>query len=120
MKRPATTAKMKLDVLKKFGATVQCAMCDVTCLISEIEYDHRHQLSQGGDHSVENLRPLCELCHSIKTNGTKATTYGSDKHAKAKERRLRGENKPRRKASFPKRVDPWNKALRDAFREEKE
>lgn len=54
------------------------------------------------------IRPMLKEPHAIKTNGTKATTAGSDKHAIAKVKRLNGET-PKRKGQkiqsrgFPKR-----------------
>ena len=106
-RRPATTPKMKLAVLVKFQATVDCAICAEPFLISEIEYDHRKQLSQGGEHSVENLRPLCTFCHSVKTHGTKATTLGSDVHARKKERRIKAKANaaPKPKSKYKKKMN---------------
>lgn len=59
--------------------------------------EHENQLSISKSNALKNKTLRCKDCAHKKTNGTKATTYGSDAHARAKVRRLRGENKPKMK-----------------------
>ena len=55
--------------------------------------------------------------HNTKTNGTKTTSYGSDSHAIAKAKRIRGETKTRPKKKIKSRgfqppppdYDPWSR-----------
>lgn len=56
---------------------------------------------------------LCAPCADKKTNGTKATSYGSDKHAIAKVKRLRGETKQGPKKKIYSRG--FNKTMRKKF-----
>jgi hypothetical protein len=57
--------------------------------------EHSTPLALGGLDILENKYLQCRDCAAIKTHGgsAKATTYGSDIHAIAKVRRLRGETK---------------------------
>lgn len=52
--------------------------------------EHENQLSISKDNSLKNKTLRCLDCASKKTNGTKATSYGSDTHARAKIDRLLG------------------------------
>jgi hypothetical protein len=53
--------------------------------------EHTLPVALGNDQKPDCL--LCTPCANKKTNGTKATTYGSDIHAIAKVRRLTGQTK---------------------------
>ena len=53
--------------------------------------EHLHALELGGPDTPENIRLYYRTCADRKTNGTGATSYGSDKHAIAKCKRLAGE-----------------------------
>lgn len=63
-----------------------------------VEYDHIAPCQLMLDNSLENCRPLCRICHAIKTTW--------DQKRAAKMRRLRGENKPRLKAAIKSRGFP--------------
>lgn len=64
-----------------------------------VEYDHIKRCEIEPDNSLENCRPLCKAaCHKIKT--------AMDAKQAAKGRRLRGENKPKRKAKIQSRGFP--------------
>lgn len=68
--------------------------------------EHENQISISKDNRLKNKSLRCKECAHRKTHGTKATTYGSDDHARAKIRHLRGENKPRPKREIPPRPFP--------------
>lgn len=67
MKRPAITPAMRLAVLKAHGATVMCSNCGSDEMIGDIQIDHHLSLVDGGAHEVENLRPICIVCHKEKS-----------------------------------------------------
>lgn len=50
--------------------------------------EHLHQLATGGEDSPSNWQYWYIGCAGRKTHGTKATSYGSDAHARAKVKRL--------------------------------
>lgn len=77
-----------------------------------IEFDHAPALARRKKKIVDDrmiydppandpryIRPLRKAGHAIKTNGTKATTRGSDKHEIARDKRL-----AERHAEFRKRL----------------
>lgn len=72
--------------------------------------EHENQLSISKDNSLSNKTLRCKECAHRKTNGTKATSYGSDAHARAKIRHLRGENKPKPKRKWASRPMQSGKA----------
>lgn len=77
-----------------------CDMCRVQFEDgARVELDHIHQLAMGGPDVADNLRPLCEPCHKIKTR--------NDAKARGKVRRLRGEtcNGPKRKIPHPAKTN---------------
>jgi hypothetical protein len=76
------------------------------------EYDPETGLYTPDELDPRYLEPMRRADHLVRTNGTKATTAGSDKHRIAKVRHLRGETraKPKRrwpKRPFPSRANPW-------------
>lgn len=50
--------------------------------------EHLHPLALGGPDTEDNMMASCVDCAQRKTNGSKATSYGSDKHEIAKAKRL--------------------------------
>jgi len=60
--------------------------------VSDCEFDHIGQRSITEDDSLANYRPLCGICHDIKTNGLggtkRITTAGSDTQIRSKIRRV--------------------------------
>lgn len=64
-------------------------------LAEDCEYDHIKRCEIEPDNSLENCRPLCRVHHAIKT--------AKDAKEAAKGRRIRGENKPKRKAKINNR-----------------
>ena len=85
---------------KRFGSIENC------------QFDHTLSREKGGDDSVDNCRALCLECHSLKTFGTPATSYGSDIHEAAKVKRLRGETRTHERAKIPSRPLAGTKASR--------
>lgn len=67
-------------------------------LSTDCEYDHIKRNEIEPDNSLENCRPLCRAHHLVKT--------AMDAKQAAKGRRLRGENKPKRKAKIQSRGFP--------------
>ena len=73
--------------------------------------EHWTPVALGNDQKPTDL--LCIPCADRKTNGTKATTYGSDKHAIAKVKRLALKAaKKWRKPARPMRSRGFDKSLR--------
>lgn len=66
MRRPTTTAAMKLEVLRRVGVIVPCAMCQSAIEIKDVHFDHWLALVDDGEHTAENLRPTCFSCNSQK------------------------------------------------------
>ena len=62
----------------------------------KVEYDHIYQLALGGSDEIENMQPMTPEAHAAKTNKF-------DAKVRAKDRRLRGFNKPKRKYNWPTR-----------------
>lgn len=81
-----------------------CAVCGAPTALENMIAEHWHPVALGNDQKPDCL--LCEFCAHRKTNGTKATSYGSDKHAIAKDKRLRGETKQGPKKAIPSRPFP--------------
>ena len=66
-KRPALTDKMKLACLI-YRHEITCGICEEQLSLNDtIEWDHLHEISDGGEHSIFNLRPTHEACHQRKT-----------------------------------------------------
>lgn len=87
------------------GVRIPCFRCKEPIWLadaSQAEREHVTPLALGGEDTPENCRFSHKECHNFQTNGSRATSYGSDKHAIAKVRRLSGANKPKRKHNWPK------------------
>ena len=82
-----------------------CAACSAPAHLMHMIAEHWFPVALGNPKKPDCL--LCIPCADRKTNGTKATTHGSDKHAIAKVKRLRGETKRGPKKAIPKRANPW-------------
>jgi hypothetical protein len=76
-------------------------------MVRKPEREHVQEYALGGSDLPFNARYSCAGCHSIITNGTKATSAGSSKHRIAKVKRLRGETCQGPKKKIPQRKDPW-------------
>jgi len=95
--RPSLTPKQKLTIMARYCRCPGLPEKGITCgkhlpAMTDCEFDHIHARSLGGSDELDNLRPLCPECHSIKTNGPggekRAASNGGDKHALAKIRRV--------------------------------
>lgn len=64
--------------------------------VNRLEREHPVPLALGGKDDPTNAAYSLKENHSKQTNGTKATSYGSDKHAIAKVERLRNPKPSRR------------------------
>src|SRR3546814_1517300 len=76
--------------------------------------EHSHPVALGNDQKPDCL--LGEPCADLKTNGTRATTYGSDAQAMAKDKRLRSLTKQGPKKAIPSRPFPKAPAGFEHFR----
>lgn len=56
--------------------------------VLKIEREHVHEYALGGADLPFNCRYGCSGCHSVATNGTKATSAGSSKQRIAKVKRI--------------------------------
>lgn len=67
----------------------RCHLCGKAILATDKwELEHIHAIGLGGLDIDDNLRPAHIKCHKVKTHGSPATSYGSDRHAMAKFRRI--------------------------------
>lgn len=122
-KRAEFTQKTKLEAMARYlrcpGVPEKQRKCGKPFgKLEDIEFDHIKRDEIDHDNSPENCRPLCQECHDLKTNGTGATSAGSDKHMAAKGRRLRGETKRGPKAKIRSRPFPTpeeRQALREKY-----
>jgi 5-methylcytosine-specific restriction endonuclease McrA len=100
IRRRSETPAMVRRILFRQGV-VPCCLCGKRLKPEDkVIREHMHALALGGPDEEDNMGYAHEECAARKTNGTPATTYGSDKHAIAKVKRLRGETKqdrPKRK-----------------------
>lgn len=128
-KRKAIPARVMVSVAIRqafhsgFGSSVRCPLCSEPLTSSharilEHMIPHATMTALGKDpDAIDNLRWVHAECASRKTNGTKATTAGSDKHMIAKGKRIAAGGKKSRNPmpktgreipsmSFQKRVKP--------------
>lgn len=106
---PAQMRDMLLTQAEERGHPIRCALCGGYILPGDQTMtEHLHALGLGGADAPDNRRLVHHVCGMKKTNGTAATTAGSDKNLMAKHRRLTGKNKPRRKRKVPADPRPWS------------
>ncbi len=106
-RKAATAANVTVMLVQQafeVGAPIECALCHDPIFPSHKTIrEHMHALGLDGPDTPDNWRLVHRPCADRKTNGTKATTAGSDKNLMAKHRRLTGKNKPRRKRKIQSR-----------------
>lgn len=99
-RRRSETPAMVRRILFRQGV-VPCCLCGKRLKPEDkVIREHMHALALGGPDEEDNMGYAHEECAARKTNGNGATTYGSDKHAIAKVKRLTGETgqgRPKRK-----------------------
>lgn len=124
--RKALSQRAVIEVLIRQGAVIPCFRCRVALKLEDVatvEREHKHPIALDGPDTVDNMAYSHGgggmSCHSVQTNGTKATSAGGDKHKIAKAKRLEkarlavvvpgydlveaeGAPRLRRKQSFPK------------------
>lgn len=111
-RRSITSAQMRDMLIAQAAAAsmaIPCALCSNPLLPGQrFVREHMHALGLGGADSPENEALVHFECADRKTRGTKATTYGSDVHAIAKGKRLRGETgQGKRKRQVPQDRRSW-------------
>lgn len=109
-RRPAITAAMKLDVLRRCGVAVRCSECQLDGDLDDMQFDHHLALIDGGAHEVENLRPLCTDCHAAKS----AREHKANCKAKRLARERAGEPK-RKRVSRPLKSAGFRKDVTRSF-----
>ena len=83
-KRASLTPKQRREMYEAQAGL--CAACSAPAHLMHMIAEHWFPVALGNPKKPDCL--LCIPCADRKTNGTKATTYGSDKHAIAKVKRL--------------------------------
>lgn len=108
VRRRSLSPKQRRDMLADQGGI--CAKCPAPIgpqpdgIIVPFIGEHSVTVESGNDQKPDCL--LCVPCAKRKTFGTKATSYGSDAHERAKVKRLRGETKNGPKRRLPSRPMP--------------
>lgn len=85
MNRRRLSLRDKVAILMRY---CPCPGCGTSLAAAPVQWDHLQALARGGSDTNDNMQPLCEPCHAIKTRGLPATTRGSDIHEIARTRRL--------------------------------
>lgn len=75
----------KLDALKRFGATVPCAICTEPTKLDDVQYDHALAFVDDGTHESINIRPVCVGCHKKKSAGEHKNNSKAKRLARAAE-----------------------------------
>jgi hypothetical protein len=91
MARKRFSEREVIETLIRTGHEIRCFRTkEIITLetVRRLEREHPVPLALGGADSPVNAAYSLREAHSKQTNGTKATSYGSDKHAIAKVRRI--------------------------------
>lgn len=90
MSRKTFSEGKVLAILISQGAIIPCGKCRKAMTDPKnIMREHLHQIAGGGEDEVSNCQYWHKKpCSHEKTYGTKATTAGSDVHARTKSRRI--------------------------------
>lgn len=107
-RRKRFSERQVIETLIRQGVEMRCYRTKELITLETVnllEREHLTQMALGGADTPANCAYSLKAAHAIVTNGTKATSYGSDAHARAKIRALTGvtgANKTKRKwASRP-------------------
>lgn len=98
VKRPAITQAMQLALWRRFGS-VLCSVCEIRLHGGLFHWDHHLALVDDGAHEVENVRPVCFLCHRKKSAREHKNNAKAKRLAKAKAAHEAGEKKASRMKS---------------------
>lgn len=99
MSRKRFTERQVIESLIRTGNTICCYRTkDVIDLesVKRLEREHLTPLALGGKDDPTNAAYSLSEAHLVQTNGNPATSYGSDKHAIAKTKRLLSPRKSKR------------------------
>lgn len=91
MSRKRFTERQVIETLIRTGHEIRCYRTKTVITLETVgllEREHPTPLALGGVDGPANAAYSLSEAHSVQTNGTPATSYGSDKHAIAKVRRL--------------------------------
>jgi len=91
MSRKRFSERNVIETLIRTGHEIRCYRTgEVITLetVNQLEREHPIPLALGGSDDPTNAAYSLSKAHKIQTNGTPATSCGSDKHAIAKTRRL--------------------------------
>lgn len=91
MARHRFSEKMVIEALIRTGHEIRCYRTKAIITletVKQLEREHPVPLALGGKDDPTNAAYSLSEAHGRQTNGTRATSYGSDKHAIAKVRRL--------------------------------
>lgn len=113
MSRRRFTEWEVIATLIEQGIVILCFRCKLPLPLptkkNVVQREHIHEIELGGPDIPANCRFSHYDCHSIVTNGTKATSAGSSKHRIAKARR--GE-RDLAEAVFPKPLSKYASPMR--------
>jgi len=93
MARRRFSEKQVIEALIRTGHEIRCFRTkEIVTLesVKRLEREHPTPLALGGKDDPTNAAYSLSEAHKRQTNGTKATSYGSDKHAISKVARILG------------------------------
>lgn len=106
MTRRRFSERQVIEALIRTGHEIRCFRTgEVITLetVGQLEREHPVPIALGGPDDPTNAAYSLASAHLKQTNGTAATSYGSDKHAIAKVKRIRGETRNRPKKQMRSR-----------------
>lgn len=109
MSRKRFTERQVIEALIRTGHVIFCYRThEIITLetVKTLEREHVIPLALGGKDDPTNAAYSLGAAHKVQTNGTKATSYGSDKHAIAKVRRILNPRKSKRPMKSSSRKIP--------------
>lgn len=62
-KRKTITSEMKLAAMRRLNHTIPCYKCGEMRGLGDVQWDHIQALVDGGEHTPDNLAPICFACH---------------------------------------------------------
>jgi hypothetical protein len=95
-KRRYPTKKERAAILLRQHGLCAWPGCTIELPAPGMQFDHANPLALSHDNSIENFQCLCGDHAHLKTNGRPSTSYGSDRHAIDKTKRLAAGGRQRR------------------------